>query len=271
MGTCCASESTNITNSPGPLASTCCTDDGTVSAPPSGPVSINQNRPIGYTKYRSDEENNGPIALKPKKEVLKELDPPTSSGPKDEIEQFEQSLPFNRIEINELITRADNAAKKQKKVTGDERSFTLATLVEQLDSRSCKAALTDPESTLARLLLNPRFHEEDGIPDEQVDIVMFKCFGLLHCQGNAKSKAIALYDILTDCSPENHEVISAEDIGIKTNLKRLATLATKDIFKLAHELGSNVPDYYSDEDCNTMMNEEYLEALFRNGYIDDVF
>ena len=254
MGTCCASESTNITNSPGPLASTCCTDDGTVSAPPSGPVSINQNRPIGYTKYRSDEENNGPIALKPKKEVLKELDPPTSSGPKDEIEQFEQSLPFNRIEINELITRADNAAKKQKKVTGDERSFTLATLVEQLDSRSCKAALTDPESTLARLLLNPRFHEEDGIPDEQVDIVMFKCFGLLHCQGNAESKAIALYDILKDGSQEKHEVISAEDIGIKSNLIRLATLATKDIFKLAHELGSNVPDYYSDEDCNTMLN-----------------
>ena len=44
------------------------------------------------------------------KDVLKDLDPPTSSGSNDAIVEFEQSLPFNRIEITELIKRADIAA-----------------------------------------------------------------------------------------------------------------------------------------------------------------
>ena len=114
------------------------------------------------------------------KDVLKDLDPPTSSGSNDEIVKFEQSLPFNRIEITELIKRAYIAAQNQKKATGDECSFTLANLAEQLNSPAW-AALKDPQSNLAKLLLHSCFHKDDGIPVDHVHIVEFKCFGLFHC------------------------------------------------------------------------------------------
>ena len=67
------------------------------------------------------------------------------------------------------------------------------------------------------------------------------------------------------------ERISAEDDGIKSKFIRLASLATKDIFKLAHELGSDVPDYYTDEDCKTMLSDDKIEALFKDDYIENVF
>ena len=161
MGNCCAADSTNaVSTAPAQEKK------GKKKAPPKA----NMKRP---------DEDDAPVPV-PVKEVLKDLDPPKSWGLKDEIQQFEQSLPFNRIDINELLKRADIAAEKQKEATGNEGSFTLATLAEQLDSPAW-AALNDPESTLARLLLHSRFHEDDGTPEDHVDIDIFKCFGLFHC------------------------------------------------------------------------------------------
>ena len=249
MGNCCAADSTNSTTEPVQEKK----KGGKKAAP----------------KANIAPEDDAPAPV-PVKEVLKDLDPPKSWGLKDEIQQFEQALPFNRIDINELIKRADAAAEKQNEATGNAGSFTLATLAEQLDSPAW-AALKDPNSTLAKLLLHDRFHEEDDTPKDQVDIDIFKCFGLFHCQGKPEAKAICLYNILQDGGLEAHEQISAGDKDFKPNFIRLAALASKNIFKLANELGSDCPDYYTDEDCETMLNEDNVEVLVEDHFLEGVF
>ena len=121
--------------------------------------------------------------------------------------------------------------------------------------------------------MHSRFHEDDDIPEDQVDIVTFKSFGFLHCHGEPEAKATALYEILKNGSQEAYERISSKDEDIRSNFIRLATLASKGIFKLAREFGNDVPDddYYTDDDYDKMLDEDTVDILFADNYLMDVF
>ena len=109
MGTCCATVCPCCAD-----ISPCCKDAGTgIKHIPGQLTSNNKNQPKDNMKDRPDEDDA--TTWRPPKD----LDPSTSPGPEDEIEQFEQSLPFNRIEITDLIKRANDAAAKQKNATSN--------------------------------------------------------------------------------------------------------------------------------------------------------
>ena len=206
----------------------------------------------------------------PAKPALKDLAPPKSWGLRDEIQAFEQNLPFNRIEVSVFMDLVDQATAAQKERTGVENAVTLATLSEFFDSPAWEP-LKDSNSVLSKLLLHSRFHEEDGTPADHVDSDILKCFGLFHNQGKDYDKAVALYNILQEGGLSQHEQITATDKDFKPNFIRLASLATKDIFKLAHELGSDVPDYYDDDECARMISEDNMEQLIEEEFLEAVY
>lgn len=112
---------------------------------------------------------------------------------------------------------------------------------------------------------------ENGVPDDHVDVDSLKCFGLFHNQGEEEDKAKALYNILQDGGIEAQPMITANDKDFKPNFIRLASLCTNEIFKLAHELGEEVPDYYEDNECDKMINSDNMDALIEDQFLETVF
>ena len=100
---------------------------------------------------------------------------------------------------------------------------------------------------------------------------ILKCFGLFHNQGEEQDKAKALYSILQEGGIEQQPMITANDKDFKPNFVRLASLCTRDIFKLAHELGDEVPDYYDDEECGNMVTADNMDVLIEDKFLETVF
>ena len=66
---------------------------------------------------------------------------------------------------------------------------------------------------------------------------------------------------MQDGGLEKHTHISASDEDFTPNFERLVRLATKDIFKLAHQFGEDVDDFYDDESCDKMTDKELIEVI----------
>ena len=60
---------------------------------------------------------------------------------------------------------------------------------------------------------------------------------------------------------EAQDQISVLDKEFMPNFYRLANLCTRDIFKLAHELGEDIPEYYRDEECSNMVEAYILDDI----------
>jgi len=48
-------------------------------------------------------------------------------------------------------------------------------------------------------------------------------------------------------------------------------LASKFIFKLAHELGDEVQNFYTDAECDKMLSGDNIEALVEDDFLESVF
>jgi len=70
---------------------------------------------------------------------------------------------------------------------------------------------------------------------------------------------------------EKHESISAGDKDFAPTFKSLVSLATKDIFKLAHQFGDDVDDLYDDDSCAKMVDEENMEMLIEDEILEHVY
>jgi hypothetical protein len=210
-------------------------------------------------------------APEPARPALEDLAPPKSWGLRDEIQTFEQSLPFNRVEVEQAIALVDVAEAAEKEKGGAEGSVSLASLSEVFDSPAW-APLKDSNSVLAKLLLSETFKDaEKGTEADKIDVDTLKCFFLFHAQGKERAKAVALYNILQEGGLEAHDQITATDKDFKPNFIRLCSLATKDIFKLAHELGEEVAEHYTEDECATMLSEDNMEALIEDEFLEAVY
>lgn len=82
---------------------------------------------------------------------------------------------------------------------------------------------------------------------------------------------MALYNILQEGGLERHTHISAADKDFAPTFKNLVSLATKDIFKLAHQYGDDVDDLYDDDSCAKMVDQETIEMLIEDEILEHVY
>ena len=95
-------------------------------------------------------------------------------------------------------------------------------------------------------------------------------FSLLHCAGKPIDRATVLYGILQDGGLEAHEEISAGDKDFIPVFTKMAQLVTKDIFNLTKRCGET--DFsYSDSDVRKILDEENLEVIREEQWLDDVY
>ena len=83
---------------------------------------------------------------------------------------------------------------------------------------------------------------------EQIDADYLRIFGLLHCPGNIKEKALKLFCLLQEGGPQKHLVITASDKDIPIIIDKLLLFATVESLALASEFGG-VEQIYSQDEC----------------------
>ena len=100
----------------------------------------------------------------------------------------------------------------------------------------------------------------------------FCVFDLLEliCAGKPIDRATVLYGILQEGGLEAHEEISAGDKDFIPVFDKMASLVTKDVFNLTKRMGeTNVT--YSDDDIKKLLDEETLEILREEQWLEDVY
>ncbi len=148
-------------------------------------------------------------------EVMKDLPAPTPSG--DCYQQFECTLPFNRISITDFEAKVMEARPDKKVDEGadpeKEEFVTFESLRQTLTTNAWKD-LTVGDSKLHKLLSSDAFAmkaDNGAFTAGQISVQSLMVMGLLHCQGKAEQKAKVLYCVLQDGGPEDHAQISASD------------------------------------------------------------
>ena len=95
-------------------------------------------------------------------------------------------------------------------------------------------------------------------------------FCLLNCQGKDEVKAKAFYCILQEGSFDRLLEISAKDKDFDPAFLKLCTFATKATFQLAALLGKQT-EIYTEEENNTMLNDESMEILREDHFLEAVY
>ena len=199
-------------------------------------------------------------------ETLTDLPEIDFAGIKDPFEKFEQSLPFNRTLLATMQAKIDDAHK----ACGEQGWVTLSSLHKVLPTKAW-APLADIESKLAKVLLSDEFKDPKANQQpDQIDVGILIMFCLLHCAGKPYDRAVVLYGILQDGGLEAHEEISAGDKDFIPVFNKMAKLVTKDIFNLTKRCGET--DFsYSDSDIRKVLDEENLEVIREEQWLDDVY
>ena len=127
---------------------------------------------------------------------------------KDPVKKFENSLPFNRINVKDMMTAIDIASEGKDSVS-------LENLRKALPTEAW-ADLDNADSRLVKVLKSDVF-KQDIKDDEGNDVKMgendlsveyLKLWSLIHCDAGKKkqnNKAKELYNILQDGGLEAHE------------------------------------------------------------------
>ena len=131
------------------------------------------------------------------------------------------------------------------------------------------ADIGQPDSGLYKLLSSAHFKDEKkGHTVEQIDADFLRVFGLLHCGGKPRDKAICLYGILQEGGLERHEFISAQDKDIEPIFEKMCAFATWDLFTAASQIGG-IEQIYDSGDCAAL--QEQVEALREDHFLEEVF
>ena len=86
-----------------------------------------------------------------------------------------------------------------------------------------------------------------------------------------KEKAAVFYNVLQEGGVDKNPQIGAEDKDFRPCFIKMCKLATCDIFKLAVKFGENIRDFYTDSECAQMVNEENLEAMIEDHFLEVVY
>jgi hypothetical protein len=100
--------------------------------------------------------------------------------------------------------------------------------------------------------------------EDQLSITNLLTFGLLHCKGAHKDKAIAFYNIIQEGGLSEHEMISAGDKDFAPLFEKLCNFTTVDIFAFAADFGG-VENRHVD---NTEALEQAHEAVREDMFLD---
>ena len=68
-----------------------------------------------------------------------------------------------------------------------------------------------------------------------------------------------------------HDQISANDKDFKPAFIKLCKLATVEIFKLAHQLGQGISDYYEEDEYELMVSNETMETMIEERFLETVY
>ena len=173
--------------------------------------------------------------------MLIDLPEPSTVGVYDKFALWEYKTAFKRTPFLAF----KNAVNQAEKADGEQGFVTLNSLSKVLITAAW-ADLSDPESSLSKMLLSPSFkNAKSGQTEEQIDKDYLILFGLLHCIDSKSpfDKSVGLYEVLQDGGLEKHERISAGDKDFKPTFYKLCSFATSDIFKV-----SDVEVEYSDDE-----------------------
>ena len=210
-----------------------------------------------------------------KKEQLKDLPEVNWQRISNLYERFEQSLPFNRINVGTMFDKIDEAEKAALENAGGvlpdgvDPYVTLMSLRQALPTAAWRD-LMDPVSALSKTLLSQQFKGE-GHNADQIDVNTLKMFSLLHCASKKPiEKAKALYCILQDGGFEKHEQISATDKDFEPVFLKLCKLVTTDIFELAN-LNGGVSIIYSESECKDLCGKQNIEELREDDWLEAVY
>lgn len=165
-------------------------------------------------------------------------------GVTDVYQRFELSLPFARILIKSFLEKVNEAEKQ----CGEDGGFvTIEALKAELSSPAW-ASLSEPDSNLYKFLTSGVFkNEAKGHSAEQIDTDYLRMFGLLHCGGQPKDKAVVLYGLLQEGGVDSHEFISAQDKDLNPVFEKICGMACWEMFTSGAQIGG-IDTIYSDGD-----------------------
>jgi hypothetical protein len=202
-----------------------------------------------------------PTTTKPGQKAVELVDlvEPSLAG-LDPLVAFEVGLPFTRILIATFVKKVLSAHEKMEEK--EEDIVTIEALRAEFDSPAW-AQLQDDDSTLCQILRSSAFKDEaKGMTEDQISITYLLTFGLLHCKGAHKDKAIALYNIIQDGGLAEHEMISAGDKDFAPLFEKLCNFTTVDIFSFAADFGG-VENRHADNNADlAQAHETVREDMF---------
>ena len=204
-----------------------------------------------------------PNAEDPIVDTGKDLPAPSLMGVTDVYQRFELSLPFSRILIKSFLEKVDEAEKQC-----GEGYVTIEALKAELSSPAW-LPLSEPDSSLYKFLTSGVFkNEAKGHTPEQIDTDYLRIFGLLHCGGQPKDKAVALYAVLQEGGVDSHEFISAQDKDLNPVFDKICAMCCWEMFTSGAQIGG-IESIYSDDDSNGL--KEQVEALREDVFLEEVF
>ena len=131
------------------------------------------------------------------------------------------------------------------------------------------APLKEPDSNLCKFLTSSVFkNEAKGHTHEQLDTDYFRLWGLMHCGGLNRNKAIGLYGVLQEGGIDAHEFIAAGDKDLNPVFEKICAMACWDVFTAGAQIGG-IDTIYSDSDIESLKNE--IEAFREDVFLEDVF
>ena len=172
-----------------------------------------------------EEDLNKPI------KVHEDISPPSAGFGKsfDAYQEFEASLPFARIMINDMNEMIDHA----ESACGGTGFVTMKSLREVLNSTAWNG-LESADSDIGKILNSEYFKDsEKGTAEGQIDADLLRMFSLLVCQGKGDAKARAFYCILQEGSFDKLTEISAADKDFKPTFALMCKMSTRAIFQFA--------------------------------------
>ena len=178
----------------------------------------------GAAKIKEEDLN------KPAK-VHEDIKPPSAGFGKsfDAYQEFEASLPFACIMINDMNEMIDHA----ESACGGTGFVTMKSLREVLNSTAWNG-LESADSDIGKILNSEYFKDaEKGTAEGQIDADLLRMFSLLVCQGKGDAKARAFYCILQEGSFDKLTEISAADKDFKPTFALMCKMSTRAIFQFA--------------------------------------
>lgn len=244
----------------------CCVNEDAQVNQPNVPKSGNQPKVTTESPKQGKKVKAEPE--KPKPLVIKEIDPPSMTWVSDKYKIYEATLPFCRVDLEVMNKQIDVA----EEACGGQGFVTLQAFHKALPAPSFKD-LSNPDSNLAKMLLSEQFKDsEKGTGEDQIDVDSLKIFALLHCSAKNEVRAVAFYNILQEGGLTAHTQISAQDKDFAPAFAKIVKYATATIFEWAQKDGADVESpAYSEEEIAKLLNDENVEILREDHWLDDVY